>query len=259
MKISVLVPTIGEREREIRRLFDSIIDQRYENVEVVLVVQNNFEEMENLCLSYKNRLNVLYIATKEKGISKARNLGLKELSGDIILLSDDDCWYPKGAFESIINSFKKNPKIDIFLSQIFDPEKGELYKNYSTIRKEIIGRFDLLSRSSIEIAFRNTRPIFTFDEAFGLGAKYVAGEENDFLLRSLKAKKRIMYNPVVTVFHEKKSGSETKSQLVAKGAFYAKNFGFIFSNLVLLRDLFLKHQNNFRGFYNGFFDYKRNN
>lgn len=109
------------------------------------------------------------------------------------------------------------------------------YKSYGKTARNLNKTTNLLSRSSIEIAFRKDDTIL-FDELFGVGATYVAGEENDFLIRCLKSKKVIVYKPITTVFHEKKARKESPAQLIAKGAFYAKHFGFIVSNLVLLRD-----------------------
>ena len=133
------------------------------------------------------------------------------------------------------------------------------YKDYPKEKATLNRPIDVLSKSSIEIAFRRNEPIIEFDELFGLGGKYIAGEENDFLVRSLKRKKVIQYEPIITVYHERKDYKESKKQLIAKGAFYSKNFGFLISNLVLLRDLLKKHQNNYRWFWNGYFDYKKHN
>ncbi len=258
-KISVLVPTIGERYFELRRLFDSLINQHYADIEVVVVVQDNYESMRNLCDSYANKLDILFGDTDKKGLSGARNLGMKNATGEIILLSDDDCWYVENAMNKISNFFGNNPDVDILLTQIYDPISDVAYKNYPKESATLSKSLDLLSKSSIEMAIRKRDPILEFDEMFGLGGKYIAGEENDYLIRSLRTKKVIQYEPIITVYHEKKCNNESKDQLIAKGAFYSKNFGFIASNLVLLRDLLLKHQNNYRWFWNGYFDYKKQN
>lgn len=256
-KISILVPTIGARKAELIRLFESLISQNYNPIEVVIVVQENHDSMKELSDSYADRLNIIYMPTEKKGLSRARNLGLKQSSGDIVLLSDDDCWYEKRGISRIAEIFETEENIDILLTQIYDPIAKKSYKVYPTKRAIIKRPIDLLSKSSIEIAFRRNVPIIEFDELFGLGGKYVAGEENDFLIRSLKTNKKIQYEPIITVYHEKKENKESSKQLIAKGAFYSKNFGFWISNLVLLKDLFIKHQNNYRWFWNGYFDYKK--
>ena len=257
LKVSVLVPTLGDRKKEIIRLFESIISQSYSVMEVVVVAQDNFDVVGDLCKLYSDRLNIIYVTTDKKGLSRARNIGIRKSSGEIIVLSDDDCWYEGGAISRIVECFNSNGDLDILLTQIFDPIRNVPYKSYSSECRRITKPTELLSRSSIEIAFRKKGNILDFDELFGLGAVYVAGEENDYLIRSLKKYKKIQYEPFVTVYHEKKEKRETNKQIIAKGAFYSKNFGFVISNMVLLRDLLIKHQNNYRWFWNGYFDYKK--
>ncbi|MCI5957783.1 MAG: glycosyltransferase family 2 protein [Clostridiales bacterium] len=253
--ISLLVPTLGQREMEFKRLLDSFVAQSYQSMEVVVISQDNHQAVENQCKMYHDRLVIKHLKSDIRGLSLARNIGLRETTGDIIVLSDDDCWYPSNAMKSIADEFVAHPEMDVLLTQIYDPIANCPYKSYGKAARNLNKTTDLLSRSSIEIAFRKDDTVL-FDELFGVGATYVAGEENDFLIRCLKSKKIIVYKPITTVFHEKKARKESPAQLIAKGAFYAKHFGFIVSNLVLLRDLIIKHQNNFREFWNGYFSYK---
>lgn len=258
-KISVLVPTLGSRETELKRLFESLINQKYDKLEIVIVVQDNFDLTRRICNLYSRQLDIVYIETSQMGLSKARNIGIEKATGDIILLSDDDCWYEKNSLKFISEFFASNAEMDILISKIYDPIGNVDYKDYPKEATSLKKKVELLSKSSIEIAFKRDKIDIKFDELFGLGARYVAGEENDFLIRALKKGNKIQYEPVVTVYHEKKHTRESNSQLVAKGAFYAKHFGFFVSNLVLLRDLIIKHQNNYRWFWNGYIGYKRNN
>ena len=256
--ISLLIPTLGQREIEFTRLLDSLVIQTYKNIEIVVISQDNHMIVANQCEKYKDCLDIKHLTSDVRGLSLARNVGLGRATGDIIVLSDDDCWYPANAMQSIIEGFTSRPETDILLTQIYDPISNSLYKKYEKDMKKLDKVIDLLSRSSIELAFRKNDVIF-FDEVFGLGAMYVAGEENDYLIQCLKSHKKIIYKPVITVYHEKKTQRETPAQLRAKGAFYAKHFGFFIANLVLLRDLIKKRQNNYREFWDGYFKYKKNN
>lgn len=261
-RISLLVPTLGQRKIELTRLLDSLVEQDYKNLEVVVISQDNHHTVDTLCDLYRCFFSIEHIKLNNKGLSLARNNGLSHATGEIIILSDDDCWYPKGSIKFIVKMFESHPTVDILLTQIYDPISDCSYKKYETTPMQLNKRTALLSKSSIEISYRNTQNSILFDEYFGLGARYVAGEENDFLVRCLKAKKRIFYFPQVTVFHEKKKHAETHAQLIAKGALYSKDFGFFISNAVLLRDLIKKRQNNYRWFWHGYYDFKtieRNN
>lgn len=252
LKASILVPTLGERKEEIVRLLNSLLAQTYKNLEVIMISQDNYESTEKICTLYKRKIEIRHIFLEQKGLSLARNTGLQYVSGDVIILSDDDCWYPKRAVENILKYFKKY-KWDILLTQIYDPYKKVYYKNYSNRPQLINNSIELLSRSSIEIAFRNIPQIELFDEKFGLGARYICSEEIDFLIRNFRKNMCILYVPRITVYHRKKKSYSNKKQVIAKGAFYRKNFNIMISFIVLLRDYFVKHEKNLKNFLIGYF------
>ncbi|MEW9077529.1 glycosyltransferase family 2 protein [Terrisporobacter glycolicus] len=254
--ISFLVPTLGKREKELMRLFDSLEKQKQYNFEVVVVVQDNYENISKLCKKYKKFFFINVINDDKKGLSKGRNKGKSICKGDIVVLSDDDCWYPEDASIIIAEEFAKND-IDVLLTQIYDKINDVSYKKYSTKETVIKSQFDLLSRSSIEIAFKNRFNDLKFDELFGLGSKYVCCEEVDFLLRLYRCNASIKYLPRVTVFHEKKLKGSNDNAITAKGALYAKHFNLLIALMVCMRDVIKKGENNFRLFFGGYNEYSK--
>lgn len=259
MKISVLIPTLGIRLKEIERLIKTLESQSYKNFEVIFITQDNHEKIEKIIIKHKT-LKIIQIKMDEKGLSRARNKGLSVASGEIIVLSDDDCWYPVNAFETVVNTFAKVRSAKIILSQILDPEQNILYKNYNSKEGYIKNKLQLMSKSSIEIAFKKDLLLYKeFDERLGLGSEFVCGEEIDYLINNYE-KNSIYYIPVVTVYHKKKKKGSSKERIVAKGAIYGKNYNKIICIIVLLRDLLIKKENNFKYFMEGYYEYfKRKN
>lgn len=258
MKISFLVPTLGEREKEIERLLESLTIQKYQNFEVILVSQDNHEWVKHICNNF-NTLEIKSICLDKKGLSYARNQGLKEAEGDIIVLSDDDCWYPEWSADFIISEFKKNDKLDILLTQIYDITKNQKYKKYDCKAKIIKNKYELMSKSSIEIAFKKETCKATFDEQFGLGGKYICGEEVDFLIKNFSRSSVYKYAPRITVYHKSKTAVNDSSKIVAKGAIYSKHSNVLISVIVLLRDFLVKKQNNIHSFLKAYIKYKKQN
>ena len=254
MKISFLTPTLGNRPKELLRLLDSLRKQTMKDFEIIIVLQDNYLEIKEICSKYKD-INVVIVESHKKGLSVNRNIGLANCKGEIIALSDDDCWYPDDAVKNIIETFKQN-NIDILLTQIYDEINGKPYKKYSDRMSLISNKLSLLSRSSIEIAFKKkVIEKVQFDESFGLGAGFVCGEEVDFLMRAYEYEANIFNNPQVTVFHAVKQIATNKSNIIAKGALYAKNLNIWFGILVCLRDLIIKKEFNFSYFWKGYYDY----
>lgn len=254
--ISFLVPTLGERRNEIERLLQSLIKQTCKAFEVVFVAQDNFEQMDEICASYDGEIKINLIKSSEKGLSKSRNKGIPFCTGDLIVLSDDDCWYPEDATEKIVNLFTDND-IDVLLTQIYDFDNSRKYKDYKDEQSTINSTFELMSKSSIEIAYKRTNKTNCyFDELFGLGAHFVCGEEVDFLLKLYRNNSKIMYVPIITVYHEKKYSGSTRNQVVAKGAIYSKNYNWFIGLLICVKDLIFRRENNFKGFFEGYNEYK---
>jgi Glycosyltransferases involved in cell wall biogenesis len=257
MKISLLLPTLGERDYELERLLNSLIEQEYKDFEVIIISQANHDKVKEIVHTF-NQLSIIHDCLySQSGLSLARNRGLELCSGDIIMLSDDDCWYPRESLSTILQEFKINPQLDVLLTQIFDYDQNILYKKYSKEESRIINKYNLMSRSSIEIAFKRRTCNKRFDEEFGLGAKYKCGEEADFLLSLFSATKEYRYVPKITVYHPRKNNVYNKERIIAKGALYSKHFNIAISHIVLLRDLLVKKQNNYYHFFKGFKSYKK--
>lgn len=99
-KISVIIPTF-KRSEYLLRSIDSVLNQTYSNVEVVVVDDNVPDstyrlETEIKMNKYKNYSNVLYIKNeKNMGGALARNQGINKAIGDYItFLDDDDIYLP---------------------------------------------------------------------------------------------------------------------------------------------------------------------
>ena len=65
MKISVLVPTLGTREKEIRRLLETLEKQSYKDFEIIFVTQDNHEIVKDIIYKYSN-LDIKQIEMSEK-------------------------------------------------------------------------------------------------------------------------------------------------------------------------------------------------
>jgi hypothetical protein len=185
----------------------------------------------NKRIEYKNR-NIRMLNYDEVGLSKNRNRALKNAKGNKCLIADDDIKYKEEGLDIIEKSFKDNPSADIITFQIETPE-GTLFKEYSS-NEFWHNKRTVLKVSSIEIAFRKDR-IFkkniSFDENFGLGAKYNSGEENIFLMDCLKQGLKIKYVPIPIVIHPKESSGKNltrRDSILSKGALFTRLFGWSF-------------------------------
>lgn len=96
-KISVVIPTFN-RPNLIYRAIQSVLNQTYQNFEIVVIDDSENNETERIVNSF-NDPRIKYIHNKEKtNLPKARNQGVKESSKDskyIAFLDDDDEFLPQ--------------------------------------------------------------------------------------------------------------------------------------------------------------------
>lgn len=90
MKISVVVPTFN-RAHTLKRCLDSIFGQTLKPYEVIVVDDGSTDNTSEILKKYSATI----IKTENRGVSAARNLAVKESSGEwIALLDSDDEWLP---------------------------------------------------------------------------------------------------------------------------------------------------------------------
>ena len=116
--ISVIIP-IYNVEKYIHQCLDSVINQSYKNLEIILVDDGSIDKCSEICDEYaKKDKRIIIIHQENKGLSSARNTGLKYASGSYIAFVDSDDWLALNCYEKVLNhAIKTNAEItgyDIF-------------------------------------------------------------------------------------------------------------------------------------------------
>ncbi|MEH6538380.1 MAG: glycosyltransferase [Psychroserpens sp.] len=107
-KISIIVPVYNV-EKYLHRCIDSIINQSYKNLEIILINDGSLDSSGEICDYYSNMdLRVLVIHQENKGLSGARNSGLKIASGNYIGFVDSDDWIEPDMYKTMLNILEKH-------------------------------------------------------------------------------------------------------------------------------------------------------
>ncbi|MCJ7691557.1 MAG: glycosyltransferase, partial [Clostridiaceae bacterium] len=110
--ISIIVP-IYKVETYIRKCVDSILNQTYENLEIILVDDGSPDNCGIICEEYAltdERIKVIH--KKNGGLSSARNVGLGTATGEYIGFIDSDDFIESDMYESLYNALIEH-KADI--------------------------------------------------------------------------------------------------------------------------------------------------
>ena len=105
--VSVILPTYN-RAWTLKDAVDSVLLQDYPNIEFIIIDDGSEDNTQELLGVYKNEITVFYQANK--GVSAARNKGIKESKGDFIALLDSDDAWDKKKISCQMEFFKNHPE-----------------------------------------------------------------------------------------------------------------------------------------------------
>lgn len=138
-KVSVIIPSYNV-EKYISVSIDSVLNQTYPNVELVIVDDGSIDGTWDIIQKYANKnLNIIATKKKNEGVSSARNIGLKKSSGKYVLFLDADDWLENDAVEKLIKMVYDNPNCLICVDRYFAYNKeGKLVRERQTSGDEEI-------------------------------------------------------------------------------------------------------------------------
>ena len=126
--VSVIVP-VYNAEKYIEKCIKSILNQSYENFELLIVNDGSIDSTKSICEKYKKKdSRIILINKNNNGVSSARNDALKIAKGDYCCFVDADDYPDKDMIKLMVESAKKN-KSDIVIC-----EYNYIYEN--TNKKE---------------------------------------------------------------------------------------------------------------------------
>ncbi|MBR3674424.1 MAG: glycosyltransferase family 2 protein [Clostridia bacterium] len=92
-KISVILPAY-KAEKTIRDTIESVKNQTYKNIELIIIENGPKDSTESIIKTYKNSgLDIKYFYSEKPSVSNARNIGIKNSTGEYIAFIDSDDRY----------------------------------------------------------------------------------------------------------------------------------------------------------------------
>ena len=92
-KISVILPAY-KAEKTIRDTIESVKNQTYKNIELIIIENGPKDSTESIIKAYKNSgLDIKYFYSEKPSVSNARNIGIKNSTGEYIAFIDSDDRY----------------------------------------------------------------------------------------------------------------------------------------------------------------------
>lgn len=106
--ISVIIP-IYNVEKYLKRCLESVVNQDYKNLEIILINDGSTDNSLEIATTYKSKDKRIKIFSQiNQGLSAARNSGLDKATGDYITFIDSDDYVSKDYVSYLFNLIKKN-------------------------------------------------------------------------------------------------------------------------------------------------------
>lgn len=103
-KVSVVVP-VYKVEKYIHRCVESILEQTYTNLEIILVNDGSPDSCGEIVDKYASKDRRIVAVHKENGgLSDARNTGMNYVTGDYTLFVDSDDWLERNMIHELVNT-----------------------------------------------------------------------------------------------------------------------------------------------------------
>lgn len=149
-KISVIIPVYNV-EKYLKRCLDSVINQTYKNLEIILIDDGSTDNSGKICDEYAEKdKRVKLFSQINQGAGAARNFGLAIANGNYIVFIDPDDFYPdKNVLNDLYEAIKYN---NVFIAggglieflsdyryrfkykkndpRVFDADEIMIYRNY---------------------------------------------------------------------------------------------------------------------------------
>ena len=90
--VSIIIPVYNV-ENYIDECLESVVNQTYRNLEIILINDGSTDESAQKCLEWADRDNrILFLSKNNEGLGPTRNYGVKKATGEWIVFLDSDDW-----------------------------------------------------------------------------------------------------------------------------------------------------------------------
>lgn len=179
MKLEVLMSCMHQQD-------DLLVRQSSLTGAVVVINQCDRED-------YAQLGNARFFSTTQRGLTKSRNMAIRNAQADVCLICDDDEVFVSDYESRILEAYEKLPQADVIIFKMIN-RKPSFEDKIMRLRFP-----QTMKVSSWQISFRRERLLAAgvwFDELLGAGTGNGAEEELKFLLDCQRAGLKIYYVPV---------------------------------------------------------------
>lgn len=218
-RFSVIFCTYN-REKYIYNAMRSIVEQDFphQDYEIVLINNNSTDNTENICGQFQKdypQVDFLYFTEINQGLSYARNRGVKESNGEILIFVDDDATVFDHYLSSINSFFGEHPEVSACggpIIPVYETEKPKWLSRYTEqllggalyegdkIKPFKNGKYPGGGNSAFRKSIFDKYGLFNV-ELGRKGTGLIGAEEKDLYDRLVRGNEEFYYLPQMGIYH----------------------------------------------------------
>lgn len=207
-EISVLLCT-RNRGDKIKNAVDSILENSYENFELILVDQSSDDKTKATIETYIDP-RIRYIRSQTVGLSRSRNIAIRESLSEIVAFTDDDCIVDREWLGSIMREYESDSSVMGVYGRVLPYGTGEPSMvchciidsmERKTVDSPIIPYTVLGHGNNMSFKKDVFRKTGLYIESLGAGTWMRAGEDTDLTYLALKKRMKFLYSPEPLLYH----------------------------------------------------------
>ena len=129
--VSIIMP-IYNRSKTAKKSIESVLNQSFKQIELILINDGSTDDSEDICLQYKEKdKRVKYLKIQNSGPGEARNRGLSIANGKYIMFIDSDDYYDKDIVKIMMNCLISNNLECVICNKIKKEKNKQMKVNVS--------------------------------------------------------------------------------------------------------------------------------
>lgn len=213
-KISIIVP-IYNGENYIDKCIQSILNQTYSNIEVLLINDGSSDNSQKICEEYEKKDNRIKLINKENaGPGSAKNTGINHATGDYIGFIDSDDYIEEDMFEVLYNLMVEN-EADISMVAFTKVVDGKVMNTINFTGETIIyNKFEAMKELLLDGKIKNYSWNKLFKKELFEGVRFpekLKYEDVDITYRLFEKISKLVYKNIPKYYYVQRSDSIVNS------------------------------------------------
>lgn len=208
--ISIIICTRDRGDALLPTVYSVLGDAPMDNTVELLVVDQSEGDSVRRALAAMDDDRLHYQYEPSRGLSAARNAGIRASAGQLVAFTDDDCVVEPGWLAGLLATFAAHPDVGVVFGQVacaeHDPTLGYLpgfnaREGPLTRRRMLAGAGHWGMGANMALRRSAFARIGPFDERLGAGAVMKSAEDVDYALRAIQCDIGVYHSAAATVVH----------------------------------------------------------